>query len=478
MFCSCNLHRRGFFKLGAGFALAASLVRSASAQTASPSVSSQLPSRGEFVVRGGHVLTMDPSQGDLPVGDVHVRDGSIVAVGANLPAPGAQVIDGRDMIVLPGFVDTHWHLWSTALRVLVRADDPQTGYFPTTIRVGRHYTPQDSYTNVRFGAAEGLLSGITTVHDWSHNTLTPAHADAEIQALKDIGVRARFSYGTGQGYPNDKPMDLPDLARVQKQWTSADGMMSIGACLRTPGLAGARGAIPVELFRTEFDAIRKLGLPMTIHCGAKGLISLMGENNFLGADMLLVHPQGMTPDELKMVSDSKSPYSAAPVIEASYSKVRSGITQYSELNQLSVPLGLSIDASAATNADYFNVMRALMWSDWERTGAPLRLKPKRLVELATIEGARVLGLADRVGSLTPGKRADLTMIRTTDINMAPVGDPYYAIVFQGQPSNVDTVVVDGRVLVTGGKLAAVDLAKLVREATESARGISQRSAPT
>ena len=479
MFCSCNLHRRGLLKLGAGFALAAGLVRSApaSAQTAS-NQNPQLPSSGEFIVRGGHVLTMDPAHGDIPVGDVHVRDGSIVAVGANLAAPGAQVVEGRDMIVMPGFIDTHWHLWCTALRLLVRADDPQTGYFPTTIRVGRHCTPQDAYPHVRFGVAEGLLSGITTVHDWSHNTLTPAHADAELQSLKDIGVRARFSYGTGQGYTNDKAMDLADLARVQKQWTSADGMMSIGACLRTPGLAGARGAIPVELFRAEFDAIRKLGLPMTIHCGARGLISLMGENKFLGPDMLLVHPQGMTPDELKLVGDSKAPYSTAPVIEMSYSKVRSGNPQYSELNQLSIPLGLSIDASAATNADFFNVMRALMWSDWERTGAPLRLKPKRLVELATIEGAKVLGLADKVGSLTPGKRADLIMIRKTDINMAPVGDAYYAIVFQGQPSNVDTVVVDGRILVKGGKLVAVDLAKVVREATESARGISERSSPT
>jgi cytosine/adenosine deaminase-related metal-dependent hydrolase len=366
-------------------------------------------------------------------------------------------------------------LWSTALRLIVRADDPKLGYFPTTIRVGRHYTPQDSYINVRLGVAEGLLSGITTVHNWSHNTVSPEHADAEIQALKDIGVRARFSYGTGQGYPHDKPMNLADLARVEKQWTSADGMMSIGACLRTPGVTGSRGSIPVTLFRTEFDAIRKLGLPMTIHCGPKGLIDLMGKNNLLGPDMLLVHPQGMTPAELQMVAESKSPYSTAPVIEMSYSAVRNGRIQYSELTQMHVQLGLSLDATAATNADFFNVMRALMWSDWERTGAPLRLTPKRLVELATIEGARLLGLADKIGSLKPGKRADLIMVRTKDINMAPVGDPYYAMVFQGQPSNVDTVVVDGRILARGGKLTAVDLAKTIDEATDSARAINERA---
>jgi cytosine/adenosine deaminase-related metal-dependent hydrolase len=252
-------------------------------------------------------------------------------------------------------------------------------------------------------------------------------------------------------------------------------MLGIGACLRTPGPAGARGSIPVELFRAEFDAVRKLGLQATIHCGPKNLIDLMGKNKLLGPDMLLVHPQGMTPDELKTIGDTKTPWSTAPVIEISYSAVRNGTIQYSELNAMGVQLGLSIDASAATNADFFNVMRALMWSDWQRTGAPLRLKPPRLVELATIEGAKLLGIADKTGSLTPGKRADLIMIRTTDINMAPVRDPYYAIVFQGQPSNVDTVVVDGRILARGGKLTAVDVAKTVREAAESARGMDERA---
>jgi 5-methylthioadenosine/S-adenosylhomocysteine deaminase len=116
-----------------------------------------------------------------------------------------------------------------------------------------------------------------------------------------------------------------------------------------------------------------------------------------------------------------------------------------------------------------------MWSDWQRRGAPQKLKPKRLVELATVEGARLLGIADKTGSLTPGKRADLITIRTGDINLAPVGDPYYAIVFFGQPSNVETVMVDGRVLARGGKLAAVDVAKTVREAAESVRDISERA---
>jgi len=168
MFRGCGLHRRDVFGLAGGFAaaLALSRLQPAKAQIAPPVAGGALPARGEFVVRGGHVLTMDANLGDLPGGDVHVRDGAIVAVGANVNAPNAQVIDGRDMIVMPGFVDTHWHLWGTALRLIVRADDPQEGYFPTSLRVGRFCTPQDSYIGVRLGVAEGLLSGITTVHDF------------------------------------------------------------------------------------------------------------------------------------------------------------------------------------------------------------------------------------------------------------------------------------------------------------------------
>lgn len=166
--------------MAAGTAAILARPSAAYAQPGAPASAPALPPRGEFVVRDGHVLTMDPDLGDFPAADVHVRDGTIVAVGPNLSAAGAEILDGRGMIVAPGFVDTHWHLWTTSLRGIIRADDPKEGYFPLTIRLGPQFTPHNSYCAVRFGAAEGLLSGITTVHDWSHNTRSPEHADAEI----------------------------------------------------------------------------------------------------------------------------------------------------------------------------------------------------------------------------------------------------------------------------------------------------------
>src|SRR5262249_9532770 len=177
-----------------------------------------LPERGELVIRGATVLTMDPAVPDLAAGAVHVRDGAIVAVAATIEAPAAQVIDGTGMICIPGFVDTHFHLWNALFRPFVRADVPALGYFPVTARLGPLMEPEDSYRSVRLGAAEALAAGVTTVHNWAHNTRSPEHADAELSGMRDMGIRGRFAYGTPVGLADDAPMDLAGLARVNKDW--------------------------------------------------------------------------------------------------------------------------------------------------------------------------------------------------------------------------------------------------------------------
>lgn len=471
----CDMQRRRFLLAGAlaaGGVAANGLLRpgtAAAASTADPAGAS------EFVIRKGTVLSMDPSVGDFATADVHVRNGEIVAVAANLDLPDVEVVDAADMIVLPGFVDTHWHLWSTSLRSIVRADDPKTGYFPTTMKIGPFFEPEDSYAGVRLGVAEGLMSGITTVHNWSHNTRSPEHADAELKALVDCGVRARFSYGWGADLPLKEAMNLADLGRVRDQWTNGP-MLGVGGALRTPR-PNARGELPIEVLQAEVDGIRKLGLPMTMHAGASGLISVLAGIGALGPDMLLVHPQSLSAEDRETVRKTGTRYSSAPAIEMSFSAVRSGYIQYSELQQLGVQLGLSVDSSGASaNSDYFSIMRALMWSDWQRTGAPLKLLPRRLIELATIEGARLLDLDKWIGSLTPGKRADIILVRKSDINMAPVGDPYYSLVFSAQPANVDTVFVDGSRIVSGGKPTRFDAAEIASEATQSIGRVVARAA--
>ena len=217
-----------------------------------------LPQRAELLVRGATVLTMDPNLGDFAPGDVHVRDGAIVAVGARVDAPNAQVLDGAGMICMPGFVDTHWHLWTSLFRPFVRADLGSLGYFPVTSRLGPHMTPEDSYRSARLGIAEALSAGVTTVHNWAHNVRSPEHADAELSAMRDSGIRGRFAYGPAQGMPDDQPMDMAGVARTQKAWMPGDGLITMGICSRNIGAlnvggGGARGVIDMDMVRRDWE---------------------------------------------------------------------------------------------------------------------------------------------------------------------------------------------------------------------------------
>ncbi len=428
----------------------------------------------EFVIRGGHVLTMDASLGNLPDADIHVRDGRIIAIGKALTVPHVLEIEGRGMLVLPGFVDTHWHLWNSSLRALVRGDDARMGYFPVTLRYGPLYTPEDSYRSVRLGLAEGLASGITTVNNWSHNTRSPAHADAELRAMRETGIRGRFSYGWGQDLPLDQTMDLDGLAGTQRDVLAANDLITLGAAVRTP-LSNPRGAVPIEVVLAEYEAIRQLGLPITMHA-RPGIVSVLAPHGLLGPDVQLVHPQGVSPEERKILADSRSTMSCSPVIELLYAQATRGEIQYQELKEHGVQMSLSVDSSAASaNADFFNCMRALLWSHKQRFGGTVPLTAQQLLELATIEGARDLGIADQVGSLTPGKRADILMVRATDLNIGPVLDPAFALVYAAQPSNIDTVIVDGKVLRRKGQFVGLDSEQVMWEATESVRQLAARA---
>jgi hypothetical protein len=164
----------------AALGTAAFIPQGLSAQHVASTDSTLLPGRRELLIRGVTVLTMDPAVPDLAAGDVHVREGAIVAVAPMIEAPAAQVMDGGGMICIPGFVDTHFHLWNALFRLFVRADIPALAYFPVTARLGPLMEPEDSYRSLRLGAAEALAAGVTTVHNWSHNTRSPEHAGRRI----------------------------------------------------------------------------------------------------------------------------------------------------------------------------------------------------------------------------------------------------------------------------------------------------------
>jgi cytosine/adenosine deaminase-related metal-dependent hydrolase len=434
----------------------------------------ELPGRGAFVIRNAIVLTMDPALGDFARGDVHVRDGAIVAVGSDLAAPGATAIDARKMIALPGLIDTHNHIWNATCRNIVR-EGPQLGYFPTVLALGRQYTPEDTYRGVRLGCAELLFSGVTAVNDWSHNIRSPAHADADVRALRDTGIRARFSYGTYQGGPPpEQTMDIADLERMAREWRalSNDGLLTLGMASR--GVSSSpRGTAAVPAVRRDWEAARALKLPITLHTGGAGIIALLEKEGLLGPDVQLINTTSWDDADRERIAKSGAHVSITPHSEMRYSY---GLPRFIELLKLGLKVSLSVDTApvAGTN-DLFAAMRLMMDTQFVRSKDPMSVTARQVLEMATINGAWDLGLDDKIGSLTPGKRADLILVRADTLNMAPLGDPVTAIVRSAQPWNVDTVMVDGRILKRDGRLTALDADDVVARAVESLAGLKQRA---
>jgi cytosine/adenosine deaminase-related metal-dependent hydrolase len=430
---------------------------------------STMPPREELLIRNAYVLTMDATLGDLPSGDVHVRDGGIVAVGTGLRAPGAAVVDGRDMLVLPGLVETHWHIWTTMLRSLA-GDITERGYFPTSRGVGAFYTAGDMYVSGRLACAEALNAGITFVHDWCHNVRAPEYAEEALRALRESGIRARFSYGTPTGAANDAPIDRADLRRLDESWDeySDDGRLTLGLAWRGVGSDASRG---------DYAAARELGLPVSVHVNnfqtSAGGIQAIAAAGLLGPHVQLIHAIWSSPEEIAAVAADGASLSLSPYTEM---RIGFGFPMTGEYLAAGVPVGLSVDTPTLSgNADMFAIMKAIQNVENARAQNEFKLTARRVLELATIEGARSMGVDAVVGSLTPGKRADLIMIDTRHINLAVLTDPAHMLVEAAQPSNVDTVVVDGRVLKRGGELVGVDVAAIVAEARAALAGVLERA---
>jgi len=430
--------------------------------------SGKLPPRGEFVVRNAYVVTMDPKLGDIPVADVHVRNGTLVAVGPNLSAPGVEEIDGRNRLALPGFVDTHFHLWGSFARGIVA--DGDFDYFPVMSRLGPVMTPEDAYVSAKLGIAEAINSGLTTIHDWSHNIISGAYADADLRALRDCGIRARFSYGYSRNLQlkPEQTADFDDIARVKREWfgTSNDGLLTMGFASRGPG------DTPPATYRKEWENVRGLGLPITQHAGRSiaeikkfRRIEILYKDKLLGPDVQLIHTYNASPEERGMMAETKTHNSIAPYTA---SRLASGLPYLGDLLKRGVQCSLSVDTTTVGgNADMFSIMRLMLQLNHLRSMDVMEVQPRRILELATIDGARDLGIADRVGSLTPGKRADLILVRTNDLNVAPFFNPALLLVQQAQPYNVDTVIIDGRILKYKGELTALDADEVVSKAAES-----------
>ena len=255
-----------------------------------------------------------------------------------------------------------------------------------------------------------------------------------------------------------------------------DGLLTLGISSRNVGDATnqLRGNISVDMARKDWGGARALGLPITMHTSGPSPITLLEKAGLLGPDVQLVHPLLTTAEERKILARRGVSYSMSPVGE-SQRPAAAGVIQLGELLEAGVKVSMSIDLTGTYTVDFFQCMRFLYHLHRHRIGARIPLTAKRLVQLATLDGAVDLNIADRTGSITPGKRADIILVRTTDVNMALMADPYETLVNMAQPRNVDTVIADGRVLLRGGRFTALDHAAVVRDAAQSGADLLARA---
>jgi 5-methylthioadenosine/S-adenosylhomocysteine deaminase len=472
-----SVSRRSLLGMGAALGVLGVAGR-AGAQSPPLPQPARLPARGHFVIRNAYVMTMEPGTGDIVGGDVHVRDGVIAAVGQYLEAPGSNTIKGEGTIVLPGLVETHWHMWNTLLRSM-SGEKPEFGYFRTTAALGQKYEPSDMYQGTRLAAAEALNSGITFVHDWCHNIRSPAYAEADLRALRESGLRARFSYGPMQAHLNTQTIDLDDLERLHRNWGrySNDGLITLGMAWRGQGGNNPATAVPPEIYTKEIETARRLGLPITVHASgsrpAAGQVDRMGKAKLLGNDMQIVHGIVLTAEEIAAIKAAGASVSLSPTSEL---RIGFGFPQTAKLLAAGIPVGLSVDTvELSGNADMFGIMKFIQNIENARSESEFKLSARRVLELATIEGAGSMGMADKIGSLKPGKRADLIMVSTRDINLAVFGDPAHMLVTAAQPANVDTVVIDGRILKRSGRLVHLNVAQIATDAANANAALRKRA---
>jgi 5-methylthioadenosine/S-adenosylhomocysteine deaminase len=424
----------------------------------------EVPAAGRPVVlRGGTVLTMDDSRTVLTDADVLVDGDRIAAVGPSLDAPeGTAEIDARGGIVMPGMIDTHRHMWQTAMRAY-GADWTLTQYFVWYyLEHGRTFRPEDIYAGNVTSAWESLEAGVTTTVDWSHGLQTVDHAEAAVDALRAVPGRFVLAYGNIQAGPWEWTADPAVRAFLERRRGEADDLLGLQLAFDVTG-------DPAFPERAAFEVARDLGLGVTTHAGVWGAtnddgIRLMHENGFMVPENIYVHAATLTTDSYQRIAATGGSVSVSTESEQSAGQ---GYPPTWQVRRYGIPVSLSQDTSVWWSGDLFSAMRTTLGADRSRehleahvkgeTVTHSHLRAEHVVDWATRGGARALG-RDDLGSLEVGKKADVVLIKNDDSPVSfPMINPFGQVAFQAQRGDVHTVLVNGRVVKYEHKLVGVDL---------------------
>lgn len=426
-----------------------------------------------ILLKGGCVLTFDDRVGDLDTGDVLVIDGRIADVSVSIAHPDAEVIDASNAVVMPGFIDTHRHLWEGTIRNLLPDATLMDYLAEVNGRLGPAFRPEDARLGNLVSALGALNAGVTTVLDWSQIQNTPEHTSATIAGLQESGIRAVFAYGppsNGKGPWYEQPGHAyPDaLTALRKEHFASDDQL---LTLALAALGPEQG--PLEAAEREWQAARAAGARIAVHVGTgpagrQGKLEAFGRRGLLGPDTTYIHCGGLNETEWKMIADTGGSVSISSLVEM---QMGHGGPAVLAAPRHGIAPSLSVDVECSQPGDFFSQMRTVlgvqrMWVAEERLSkAPQTdrlITAREVLRWATVNGAAANGLERKVGSLALGKEADLIVLRTDRINVMPLNNAYGAVVMSMDSSNVDTVMVAGRVVKRDGQLIGVDLPALHR----------------
>jgi 5-methylthioadenosine/S-adenosylhomocysteine deaminase len=424
------------------------------------------PRDRRFLLRGGFVVTLDDRLGEFP-GDVLVAEGRIREVARRIEPGDVEVIDASDYLVLPGFVDSHRHTWQSPIRHTGSDWDLARMFVELFRRFGPNFRPDDVYAATLFGRLAALDAGVTTLLDWAHIQNSPDHADEAVRALREVGGRTVYAHGQPGVEPErwmrDSTLPHPaDIRRLrERELTSDDALVTLAMAARGPEFT------TVEIVEHDLRLARELGLRITIHIGlgANGPkyrgIERMHERGLLGPDVTLVHCCNSSDHEFCLMQETGTTASVSAQIATLCGGF--GLPATGRLLAHGIRPSLSVDSEMSASGDMFSEMRAalgieraIQLNQLQARPRPVSVTARDALGFATRDGARTVGLGNRIGTISPGKSADLILVPRHALNLAPLADPIGALVLGGHAGNVDGVIVEGRAVKWRGKLIGAD----------------------
>jgi cytosine/adenosine deaminase-related metal-dependent hydrolase len=420
----------------------------------------------KILLVGGCVLTLGARTSNLKQGDVLI-DGDVIAeVAPSIRARDAEAIDATDTIIMPGFVDTHRHTWTSLFRNL--GADGSSG--PPTDATD--VSPDDVYAATLIGLLGAAEAGITTVVDWSPLRPGDPSVDAALRAHADSGLRTVFVVSA---LPGDEPGGaLPRLREAAGQATT----IAVGSTLS--------GSPDLDAIAAEWGHARESGMRVHAHAdpdgSGAGVIARLAERGLLGDDVTLLHRAVFDDSDIEAIASSNAAVSLAPVSEMAGGL---GSPPIQRLIDRGIRPGLAVDDERVAPGDLFAQMRATISIQHAtvfdlklagKAGLPKLMSTRDVIRHATSDGARVAGLGGQTGSLEPGMQADVIVLRTDRPNIFPVNDPIGAVVWGMDTSNVDHVLVGGQAVMRSGALVA-DVAGARSLAAEARARVAEASDP-